>query len=516
MVAYCSTKAQADAEIREWLAKAIGRSFRGQWGNQCTTLAQGYSREIFGVSEYTSLGWGNAIDHLNNASPTYFVKYYYREGFAAEPGDIMVWDGPSPLWDGKYYGHTAVVMAGTTSGVTVVQQDGAAAPVVRYADGNYYSHKPAHQARFGYASNGGAGKTQGWLRPRHEKVIYTGADRRSGAASVTVQQVAQVAVHGPRNWIDVSDWQPTTVIRDVSTDAVSIKATEGTGWSSKNMAGHIAAARAKGTRFSLYHFARSSYGNTPEAEATHFLRVVKPHLSDPLFNHLVLDWEEEGQQHRTQWAEAFLWHLAKNAPAVRRVIYQRQSFAAVPSWTAFGTGHTMWLAWYANNAQRNGYASNADWTPSVDPRWTVGAWQYSDRGRLPGYSGDLDLNITLPTTPGMALWTTGGDMPLSKSDLDAIDNRINLAINHWFGADTKDNKKVLDRFQDGTVIQPRGSATGTMTLRRHREHVRDERGQTIAARAKDRQDLARVEAKLDALASILSSGSAGKHSKEEA
>lgn len=415
---FCTTRAQAVAEMREWLTTALGVSYTGQWGNQCARATQRYAEIIFGGNYGTHHGYGNAVDVIDNASTVYFDKYWYQNGFVPEPGDIIIWKGAAPLWDGKYYGHIAVVESATASRVTVLQQDGAAAPTVKYADGYYYSAKPVHRASFGYRSDAFVGDCRGWLRPKTAKMLYTGADTRgygTGVASAsattsktTATQTGSTALK-IKNFIDVSDYQPTSVITAVNTDAVSIKASEGVSWTSKNMAGHIEAARRKNIPYSLYHFARGSK-NDSDSEAAHFLKAVKPYLSDPLLNHLVLDWEEDGLTNYNQWAEDFLRAVEKGAPGKRRVIYTRLAFLNGRGWTSYGKSHSIWLAWYGSNNTFSGYATNTteptSFTTARKNGWHIAAWQYSDRGRLTGYGSDLDLNTSLAVQDNMHLWST--------------------------------------------------------------------------------------------------------------
>jgi hypothetical protein len=79
-------------------------------------------------------------------------------------GDVVVFAGSAI----NEWGHTAVVDSADHNGMWVLQQDGFAAPLI-WADGNWYSGKPAERIWLGYHQNG-TGPISGWLTPRREKL----------------------------------------------------------------------------------------------------------------------------------------------------------------------------------------------------------------------------------------------------------------------------------------------------------------------------------------------------------
>lgn len=208
MVTYCKSQAQADAEMAEWLKTAPGTSMPNQFGNQCTAAMQHYSVALFGRPWIETLRMGNAIDHIDNANTTYFQKIWNNPNDAnllPRPGDIAVYKGASPLWDGRYYGHTGAVDSFNAAQQTLVQQDGAAAPTRRFPDGYYYSVKPAHKDTFLYIGDPRVGDIRGWLRPKWQKVVYTGADRRGYGVATTAPAKpsgpVQAPVTAPQMWM---------------------------------------------------------------------------------------------------------------------------------------------------------------------------------------------------------------------------------------------------------------------------------------------------------------------------
>ena len=75
----------------------------------------------------------------------------------------------------------------------VVQQlDGAAPPTRVFSDGYSYSVKPVHVATHPYFGPGTVGAVRGWIRPKWQKVVYSGADKR-GYGNGVVKEGAKKA-----------------------------------------------------------------------------------------------------------------------------------------------------------------------------------------------------------------------------------------------------------------------------------------------------------------------------------
>lgn len=189
---YCTTRAEALAEMQEWLKTAPGVLYNGNWGAQCARLTQRYSEIIFGGSYANHHGYGNAINVIDGASRAYFDVYWYQVGFKPEPGDITVWRGKPGLWgSNQLFGHIGVVESATSSSVTVLNQDGAAPPVKRFPDGFYYSQRGAYRSTFRYVNDPGCGNIRGWLRPKTSKVLFSNAIGRGYGPKQTTPQNTQ-------------------------------------------------------------------------------------------------------------------------------------------------------------------------------------------------------------------------------------------------------------------------------------------------------------------------------------
>lgn len=195
-----------------------------------------------------------------------------------------------------------------------------------------------------------------------------------------------------QNFIDISNHQSSIRIRDVPTDAVIVKATEGRGWRDRSMPGFVAQSRSADKPLGFYHFV--SQGNTPVQEADNLLAYTDGHRRDN--DVMVLDWEPIGSNPGTRnvdWARRFLEHLTGRCPNPVWT-YMNLSTANASDWTPVtGRWPYLWLAHYPGNNKANGYRpAGSRGTLQGRNAWKLAAWQFTDGGRLSGFGGNLDLN----------------------------------------------------------------------------------------------------------------------------
>lgn len=234
---------------------------------------------------------------------------------------------------------------------------------------------------------------------------------------------------------DVSNHQENASLNLIMGDFAGIKATEGGGdWVDPALASNVAEARLGGKRIIFYHYARpfSSPGNTAAEELRSFLTAITPHLQEG--DLIALDWEAENQN-RTDWALDWL-RGAKAVTGATGLIYLNRSAISENDWTEVRKEFPLWLASYGSNEPIGGYKVEAAPTDIV---WDAGIamWQYTSRGRLDNYTGDLDLNTfygdgdrwkslgvivqtdTKPTPPDPIVVVPGADPALVRQIIDA-------------------------------------------------------------------------------------------------
>lgn len=193
------------------------------------------------------------------------------------------------------------------------------------------------------------------------------------------------------NGIDVAKYQAAAALNMVASDFYWIKATEGgADYTDEELASNVAEARLTGKPLGFYHYARPlvTAENTAAEEARSFLKAITPHLQPG--DVVALDWEAENQ-HRTDWAEEWLDVVAA-ATGATPLIYLNAAAINGGDWSRVEAKYPLWYAGYGANPQIEGFTPP---TKKPDVTWAAGvvAWQYSSKGRLPNYAGDLDLNI---------------------------------------------------------------------------------------------------------------------------
>lgn len=187
------------------------------------------------------------------------------------------------------------------------------------------------------------------------------------------------------NGYDESNNQGNIDNRLVPGDFDIIKATEGVGYVDPNCDANYQQAKAAGKLPGVYHFARPD-GNAAVDEAKWFVSQVQGYLGEAV---LVLDFETAPLD--PNWAKTFcdtVYELTK----VRCWVYANQNTFNTLDWSAVWPNYAAWVASYGMNNQQNGYGAPAA-PVSITGNWTIVAWQYTSKGILPGWGGDLDLNV---------------------------------------------------------------------------------------------------------------------------
>lgn len=184
------------------------------------------------------------------------------------------------------------------------------------------------------------------------------------------------------NGIDISNWQRGIDLDAVPYDFAICKATQGKTYVSPDCARQVEQARARGKLFGVYHYID---GSGAIGEADFFIDNVKGWIGEGI---LCLDWESA--QNSAWGNEDYLRQTAKRVierTGVPPIIYVQKSRMAKVKPIAEELGCGLWIAQYADSSA-TGYQ---------DSPWNEGAYpcairQYSSRGRLSGYDGDLDLD----------------------------------------------------------------------------------------------------------------------------
>lgn len=186
--------------------------------------------------------------------------------------------------------------------------------------------------------------------------------------------------------VDLSHWQSTfDNFNDI--DFAIIKATEGVGYVDPACDTLYQRAKRAGKLLGVYHYARPNLGNSAVSEANWFVNNIKGYLNEAI---LVLDWEE-GDLGNVAWAKAFLDRV-KELTGIKPIIYMSASPMRSYNWKpVVDADYGLWVANYGSN---NGQPQESVFNNYPLKYWSFYAlWQYTSRGRVSGYNGDVDMNL---------------------------------------------------------------------------------------------------------------------------
>ena len=201
----------------------------------------------------------------------------------------------------------------------------------------------------------------------------------------------------------------------IDVDFVIIKATEGNGYTDVMCDTFYQKAKSLGKKLGVYHFARPDLGNTAEAEADWFIKETLGYHKEAM---LVLDWES-GDLTNVAWAKAWLDRVYSKT-GVKPVIYMSASVMHSADWSSVvNADYGLWVANYGTN---NGTAQESVFDRYPLKYWSFYAlWQYTSKGRLNGYNGNLDLNYF--SGDGTAWDKYAGGSPSSSKPSNPVETK---------------------------------------------------------------------------------------------
>lgn len=165
-----------------------------------------------------------------------------------------------------------------------------------------------------------------------------------------------------------------------SIDAVMIKATEGTTHVSSACDPDVQDARRSGIPWGFYHYARD---NGAIAEADFFYRNCRNYFGEGI---PCLDWEE-GQS--ASWVNEFVRRIHELS-GVWPWIYA--SKAMFNSHTGVEPNCGRWVAQWPGSSADTFSEAESKPKPKLN-EGLVCAWQFTNKGKLEGYLGNLDLDL---------------------------------------------------------------------------------------------------------------------------
>ena len=262
---------------------------------------------------------------------------------------------------------------------------------------------------------------------------------------------------GPLLGVDISNWQAGIDLAAVNPDFVIVKVTQDAGayaTTNPNHVEQIEAALSLGRPTGVYHYVGGGdNGNGADAlaEANRFLAATAAtgHADDVFY---AIDWESI---ENSAWGNpAYLSIIVgKVQSATGKPVLLYASSSSFPWQVAQDYGCVPWVAQYADE-EPTGWDANP---------WSDGSWnpdgrmhQYAGTGRVPGYGGDLDLDVWHASEAALrALAPSGGPVvaapPVRSAPAPrptALDGQELLAVDGEWGS------RTVARFQQvmGTPI----------------------------------------------------------------
>lgn len=187
--------------------------------------------------------------------------------------------------------------------------------------------------------------------------------------------------------IDVSHWQGEINWNAVAADGVAfafIKATERDNFVDSRFSENWAGARAAGVLRGAYHFFRPAVD--AQAQAEHFAQTVGTLEDDDLPPVLDLETRDGVSNDRIIKAARAWLRSVESAMSRKPIIYTGPFFwnshlltgGQPPAWSR---NHSLWVA---------NYEVSQPILPTGFDTWTF--WQFTDKGRVGGIDGNVDIN----------------------------------------------------------------------------------------------------------------------------
>lgn len=199
--------------------------------------------------------------------------------------------------------------------------------------------------------------------------------------------------NGKKDGVDIASYQKKLNVKKLPGDFVFVKATQGSWYQSPTFVAQYKAAVDAGKFVGIYHY---NEGTDVNKEVDFFLRVIGDRVG-----HAVLALDEEGVSNKLFNTSKMVVNVTSfmrevyRRTGVKMLLYMSKSVFQKYDWSILkAEGYKIWPAQYGSNDQ-TGY-KDAPWTD--DKGWgafdqsDVMIYQYTSKGRLDGYSGNLDLD----------------------------------------------------------------------------------------------------------------------------
>ena len=262
-----------------------------------------------------------------------------------------------------------------------------------------------------------------------------------------------------RKVIDVSHWTTITDWNKLKSAVAGVimKATDGTRWVDEKFGQFADKCTQLGIPFGVYCYSQAKSAQEGLAEAEYLLKAINGYkLSYPVY----FDSEQQGTNSSARVAaQAFCERIEKAG-------YWAGIYASESWFNANLNGFDKYTKWVAKYGVNDGQPHTK---PSVSG--VMGMWQYTDKGRCDGTSGNVDLNIQyqeLGGGPKIAGTTISSNTNLNAAPYsnEFVDKYVNSRIGRSIDDDGAYGTQCVDGFRDwnnyiGVGAYPTGGPKGS-------------------------------------------------------
>lgn len=422
---------------RTWFANANWEGHVSSPQNaDCSSLAAG--AVCYGLHDTYGVPWGHpALPEIND-----HWTGNLRQGLEARGFDEVHWADENLTPDGGFQAGDIVLSAANEGGVghvIVIVEDGYD-PLESEAwiaeDGSIDGYlgdqtgQETRTARYSSHPHTQAGRWTSCHRFNEAKFFQQWPEFAKGKATASAPAPAPAASSAPSHahGIDISSHQGGLNVGAIWADFVIVKATEDDDYENPYKDSQAQATLGAGKRLGFYHFARPG---DSAAQARYFVDAVRDYVGKAT---LWLDWEANAVEQGPGWAKTFL-DTVRSLTGATPGIYMNGSAVDGYDWSAVAPQYPLW---YAGGPDYSDYGSSYS-DPTVP---TVSYWgsplihQYTEDGRLPGYSGTLDLNRLRDRAAWDAMIGGGGGGGQVSAATSQPASGAQLAVDGEYGAAT--------------------------------------------------------------------------------
>lgn len=256
------------------------------------------------------------------------------------------------------------------------------------------------------------------------------------------------------NFIDISSWQKgldleTLFAKNENLHGAIVKATGGASYVNEYCDPWVQVLIKLGRPWGFYHYLNDDGRYfAPEKEAEFFVNNCLTYFGKGI---PFADYEGTALSFGTNYLRTFLDRVYE-LTGIKAVVYcslsvvQSQNFRSIAD-----SGYSLWVAQYAD-MKYTGIQENPWQSGSVSPFNGYMMHQYSSRGRLPGWDGNLDLDKFYGDLEDWNRFAGGGSAPIP--DHKEVSPKLVMAVfNGEYGIGEERRKKLIEQGYDYDAVQ---------------------------------------------------------------